>query len=802
MSLGKSYTFPCPEERAASAPPAILVSTPEEIEIVMAMDSENCTRRASEVYNVASNKDIVEDISYNFMRRYKSHFNVDITEDEGWTTVEEVALKIKRDMDNELLEEAKAAGEQKKNYKLLPSPKRSPKKTLADASIELQPKKIPRKSGKNYYRVSPKNSPPAPRKLLPEILESSVQQYRPVYQTDYRISNLVPRPYSPKYSGNKSVRPIRVPVASPRTLFTSGITTPEKTLGEEEVPEPKESKDTRGKIKKTQNVWEPREDTCADNRESPLNSFAKSNKDFVNFKQFTEPIDIVQKPQTLSNDEKRHPSTSSSPYSLYSSQEDMSFCVERTRKKHEISPPSSDESFVPDGFDVLHRRHSFDLDPEESLALSTLEAVMVEPKPLTLYNCSNQPFNSFKELMEMKGKAIDEILNSSAESNEDISKDKLSSPPVSSDDNLATLNDSLEDSVNNSLLTSMDSAEERKVSSAISDNTLSRDSLDGFLNDDIKSLRSCVTQENLYGDKTRETVQREESVDFTFESVDDDSPIHFAEHTEVEKKDSKFSFNFSKSTPKKSDQGKENEEKNRTSPFHLCNILSFGTKCKNKSKPKSSEGDVPKNESWTLGTIEGYLLKNSQEPVQLGLLNDEDVALYEAKKDGSISVHDNREIPVVKVSDELMPTTPGSSYQKRSAPNPLQRKYASWKPQDIENYLLEHNMNENLRLGLLSQEDIQIYEWKRATGMSPICDTSWTRETLRKNKIVRSSTSSSLSGSFPPSPDMSGSLTGESVDNVTDTTIKKATVAAHGERAIDVPASPLVLPPRRRAVKQ
>lgn len=34
--------------------------------------------------------------------------------------------------------------------------------------------------------------------------------------------------------------------------------------------------------------------------------------------------------------------------------------------------------------------------------------------------------------------------------------------------------------------------------------------------------------------------------------------------------------------------------------------------------------------------------------------------------------------------------------------------------------------------------------------MSPICDTSWTRETLRKNKIIRSRSSS---GSFPASPE-------------------------------------------------
>ncbi|KAK3859619.1 hypothetical protein Pcinc_034278 [Petrolisthes cinctipes] len=36
------------------------------------------------------------------------------------------------------------------------------------------------------------------------------------------------------------------------------------------------------------------------------------------------------------------------------------------------------------------------------------------------------------------------------------------------------------------------------------------------------------------------------------------------------------------------------------------------------------------------------------------------------------------------------------------------------------------------------------------SSMSPICDTSWTRETLRKNKIIRSRSSS---GSFPTSPD-------------------------------------------------
>ncbi|XP_047741572.1 uncharacterized protein LOC125179545 [Hyalella azteca] len=71
---------------------------------------------------------------------------------------------------------------------------------------------------------------------------------------------------------------------------------------------------------------------------------------------------------------------------------------------------------------------------------------------------------------------------------------------------------------------------------------------------------------------------------------------------------------------------------------------------------------------------------------------------------------------------------------------------AIWTSDDIENFLINNNFEENMRLGFISSEDIDIYEWKRTTGMSPICDTDWTRATLRRNKAFFRDESR---GSFP-----------------------------------------------------
>ena len=40
----------------------------------------------------------------------------------------------------------------------------------------------------------------------------------------------------------------------------------------------------------------------------------------------------------------------------------------------------------------------------------------------------------------------------------------------------------------------------------------------------------------------------------------------------------------------------------------------------------------------------------------------------------------------------------------------------TWTPDDIEKYLMNINFEENMRLGFVTSEDIELYEWKRATG--------------------------------------------------------------------------------------
>ncbi|XP_042229960.1 ataxin-2 homolog [Homarus americanus] len=729
-----------PRERGARltcTPPAIFISTPAETEIVMAMDSSRYRtgRRASEVYNVAFDDEMPEDTSFEgYMVRYREQMSAEEIEDSGWTTVEEVALKIERDIADEIyLEEVKKSCVKQKmsprKAAVPASPKRTPKKSLAKAAIESPFKKSPKNSPKN----SPRNSPLVTKKLLPEIVESSVQQYRPVYQTELGNTNLVPKPYSPNYSVNTTtIRSVKVPVACPRTFFHG----PEITSREEETSMAKESKDTRGKVKKTQkNVREPQEDGVRDEIKSPSSSSMRNLGDSVN----PEEIDVSKsgdqenKPK-LSSEKERPASTPNSPTGSNTNQEntkltspdDMIVTRVTTFTTSDVTNSSQEPQVQP-------KQLSFDLDPDERVALSSLEAaVMDDTKPSPLrYSCSNRPFNSFDELEAMTDEPPDQLddaktNNTKGSKSSSVSEIIKDQDEVDCADALTALDDTLEDGLNDDFLPAyMESDGGHMADSAVSVNTLSRDSLGGFLNDDIHSLRSFVAQKNLDEESPpRELKKKEESVEFMFEEVDD-HPIKVAPEKVVEeKKRSKMSPNFGKFTQKVSDKNNENEEKTKASLFNPRNILSFGTKDKNKTKPKTAETDTPKNEGWSSEAIEDYLLKNTQEEsVRLGLLNEEDVMIHRAKSDGNLKVPDRRKIPEVRVSDELIPTTPGSASRKRQAPNPPGRKSPSWRPQDIENYLLEHNMNENLRLGLLSQEDIEIYEWKRATVTCNL--TSW-----------------------------------------------------------------------------
>ncbi|KAF2366718.1 hypothetical protein FHG87_002510 [Trinorchestia longiramus] len=111
---------------------------------------------------------------------------------------------------------------------------------------------------------------------------------------------------------------------------------------------------------------------------------------------------------------------------------------------------------------------------------------------------------------------------------------------------------------------------------------------------------------------------------------------------------------------------------------------------------------------------------------------------------------------------------------------------ATWTPDDIENFLIKNNFEENMRLGFLSSEDIEIYEWKRATGMSPICDTDWTRATLRKNQAFLRATSltSSPSSDSPHQAVKCGAVQGNA----------RTLPAGH--------SSPPIRPPRPKRQKQ
>lgn len=396
-----------------------------------------------------------------------------------------------------------------------------------------------------------------------------------------------------------------------------------------------------------------------------------------------------------------------------------------------------------------------DLGQQASRALSSLAVASEDtekPEKTALYNCSNQPFNSFGELEALRSQSPrPESPPDTAFAKEEPSQGEEGYGINTSDfdyaDGSAEAINQLEDMLEREQTDSPPvNTEAPTLLSAASASTLSRDSLDSFLNDDMGSLTNFVTQKTLEcqarkgpkpderkADKEDEgrkkrNLQDEgesfqsmgESVDFCFEEVED-SPTHAPAEgpaDDDEKKGSKLSPTFSKFTQKVSDKNKENEEKSKSpSRFSPRNFLSLGNKDKNKSKNKSPTPDSSaKTEGWTTEAIEEYLVQNKkEETVRLGLMDDKDVEVHQAKKAGQISSKEDLRLPEVTVH-EIVTIRPDSCCKKRPAPVPPQGKSSAWKPEDIENYLLEHNADENLRLGLLSQEDIQIYEWKRATG--------------------------------------------------------------------------------------
>lgn len=584
------------------------------------------------------------------------------------------------------------------------SPKKAHDSKLARAAVEsspkVSPKNSPKTSPKNAKGIAGSNSPVAPRRVLPEILESSVQQYRPVYHTmPIGNSNLVPKPYSSKYS--TTTPPFRGPVASPRTFLSKGGAAPRVAEGHEDIVEsvsPKIPKDTKGKVKKS--VRSDADQSVSTGRTSPASSTRSTTPTKpISPKKYTDkwspdPKTNRVKTPTLSKTPSPiaspSPSSPSSPVPSPPTVPDDSLALTPL-----TSPPSSPEA------DDLSPGNS-DLDPEEFLALSTLDSALLETQQSpSLYNCPNEPFNSYEELQTMTQE----------------------SPPRSPSPgpHLASLIRPSSRIKTSEYSGDIDSSGSCRTSECL-DTTLSRDSLNNC--DEIKSLRSFVAHEELPSPSSPRNLggQREESVEFLFEEVKDSPGRGQRESDKTsggdtvaagEKKSSRLSPNFGKFTQKVSDKNKENEDKSKSSSFLPLNILHFGSKDK-KAKAKTSETDSPKTEGWTSEAIENYLLQTSrEESVRLGLLTEEDIVYHEAAAAGSQRPAP-RPLPEVTISDDLH--APAAPSRRRAAPVPPRNKSPSWRPEDIENYLLQHNMDENLRLGLLSKEDIEIYEWKRATG--------------------------------------------------------------------------------------
>ncbi|XP_068214418.1 uncharacterized protein [Palaemon carinicauda] len=844
------------EYRSHSAPPAIFITSPEETEIAMAMDSSRHRTRASEVYNAFSSDD-------NIGHRYQcdpsegyvdDELDVveDSDEDGGWTPVGEVTFRMERSPKKSKMPKIPPVAFPK-NKSPSSSPKiahkeknsSSPKRKFRERSPFSSPKASPKKSISKAKVESPKRPATVTRKVLPEIVESNVQQYRPVYQAQILSNeNLVPKPYVPRYSGNITARPYRPPVASPRTIIHTQKSSTIANVDEATKPL-KESKDTRGKVKKS---LEPTKQKDFDvyNAEMKLRSSLTGIKNSIEATLAADKQNAkVSNIDEFLNNNRRDLANHSKPDSLGFG---VNTPIEEpvNGKTNNVNTVSSSSSLDSLDSEEPCSSHS-ELSAEETFALSVLDAA-VDNDSESFYNCTNKPFHSFNELEMMKERSLDhptkDVKRLTCATNENLMTSKESNE---SNEGVKYRPDGPSD-----LGIEEQSMPGGCTTSEASGNTLSRDSLEGFLSDDMKSLRNFVAQKSLdlndaqeigaeeeeedAVEKDREEkIKRnhsEESIDFAFEEIQD-SPIHVLGSPEIresipdEKKPPKKSPLFSRFTQKVSDKNKENEEKSKTSPFNPRKILFFGTKDK-KSEGKN-KGDTTKTEGWTSEAIEDYILKNSKEEAfRLGLLDEEDLAIQEAKRKNPKAAI-KREIPEVMVHE--VAKISGACCKKRQAPEPPSRgKSPSWNPQDIENYLLENNMDENLRLGLISKEDIDIYEWKRATGMSPICDTSWTRETLRKNKIVRGSSSSSLSASpvqsapSSPRPDHpSTSPTeetpapvkmGHSLEVVQKSSrIPKSPQRAvrmapcppgpplgarPSERGIDIPTSPLAVPPRRR----
>lgn len=876
---------------SATPPPAIFISSPEETEIAMAMDPSRQRTRAFEVYNVGYEDDAMSqeldegggrsagygavsggfcdqgnlgavngnqdqfagppcenpnyltaiDPKTNFTSNFSGGFEIiDADEDDGWTPVGEVTFQQPLKSKKNKNPEKKDAEKKKGSLKQLLSPKKSPKKKmLSEANIESSPKKSPKNSPKTSPRHSPKKSPTTPRSILPEIIESSAVQYRPVYQTQHLgNSNLVPKPYVSRYTGD---RPYRAPVASPRTFLTQLEPRAELKTTEnkenDEVKAVRESKDTRGKVKKSPTTT-PKE-TFADAAKldsaslvkkpcptrpaptltrpasSPTRPAPSPTRPAPSPTQLapvptqpepnldepasiptkpeprpTQPISIPIQPAPNSIESTRsptHPAPSPTRPALISKRPAPSptpdtksddLITERNPPARRSRPNSLilTDAASPDTGDLggkpreeLTRSFSpqesrrplpaaGDVGQQVSRALSSLADASGKTEmseKAALYNCSNQPFNSFGELEALRSQPPQEASSSDAAlTTEEPGRGEESYDISTSDfdyaDGSAEAINQLEDVLEREQTDSPPvDTEAPTMLSAASVSTLSRDSLDGFLNDEMGSLRNFVTQKNLEYQARQEDPEpaeekgteeedegrdedslqdnkifdsREESIDFCFEEVVD-SPEHTRAEGRAdddESKGSKLSPAFTKFTQKVSDKNKENEEKSRSpSRFSPRNFLSLGNKDKNKSKSKSPTPDSSaKTEGWSAEAMQEYLVQNKEETVRLGLMDEEDIEVHQGKKTGQFTSNEGLRLPEVTVH-EIVTIRPDSCCKKRLAPVPPQGKSSAWKPEDIENYLLEHNPDENLRLGLLSQEDIQIYEWKRATGELP-----------------------------------------------------------------------------------
>ncbi|CAL4060803.1 unnamed protein product, partial [Meganyctiphanes norvegica] len=474
-------------------------------------------------------------------------------------------------------------------------------------------------------------------KNLPSIIQSPIQEYKPVYSYRVDLSNVMPQPYVQRYRASmlpQGLNSVTSHVEAPTNKTNEHSSVHCEMQSENNQPAYKEPKDNNGKVKT-----------------SHKSKMGES--------------EIIENP--TKNSEKKSPKPS--PRSVYSTvgTDKVTFNISREPKTTEIENISN-YKLVKDNGAIASNESDEDLSLEESLAISALEDVVDES--LQMYSCSNEPFNSYDELENMKQSVSNneppEFMNVSSiiRHNELANQAKSTGSLCQTDESSDLQNSSYE---------------------------LSRESLDGYLCSDVNSLKNFIAKD----EESEWEFSYEECSINSQDEYDTDAEVgtnQITPNTEMSKKnkntkeksmgkklfkrnkENKNKSKSPKSSPNLIQSIRKDGHEGKTSPsrFGSLNIFKSTTKDKPKEEGRITNIDTTGNKTagWSTSEMEEFLMKNKEQNMKLGMLDEDDIMNRNNKSE---------------------------NITKESSGN--------WSAEAMEKYLMD-NKDTNLKLGLLDQEDI------------------------------------------------------------------------------------------------